>query len=53
EEGCLAEIDDYLDKTDLDGGGAPKIDLIGGTKGALDFGDKDDGSDKRGDALLV
>ncbi|KAH9312347.1 hypothetical protein KI387_027382, partial [Taxus chinensis] len=27
--------------------------LIGGTEGALDFGDEDDGHDKRGDAFLV
>ncbi|KAH9305914.1 hypothetical protein KI387_010318, partial [Taxus chinensis] len=51
EEGCLVEIVYDLDKTDLDRGGALKIDLIGGTKGALVFGDEDDGFDKRGDAF--
>ncbi|KAH9318833.1 hypothetical protein KI387_020602, partial [Taxus chinensis] len=53
EEGCLTETDDDLNKTDLDGGRVPKIDLIGNTKGALVFGDEDDGFDKRGDAFLV
>ncbi|KAH9328052.1 hypothetical protein KI387_000160, partial [Taxus chinensis] len=52
-EGCLIKKDDDLDNTDLDEGGAPKIGLIGGIEGALDFGDEDDGPDKRGDASLV
>ncbi|KAH9326796.1 hypothetical protein KI387_006974, partial [Taxus chinensis] len=52
EEGCLAKTDDDLDKTDFEGRGAPKIDLIGGTKGALVFGDEDDGSDKRDVSLI-
>ncbi|KAH9299895.1 hypothetical protein KI387_044118 [Taxus chinensis] len=52
-EGCLIKTNDNLDHVDLDEGGAPKIGLIRETEGTLDFGDEDDGPDKRGDASLV
>ncbi|KAH9321069.1 hypothetical protein KI387_015708, partial [Taxus chinensis] len=53
KEGCLIEIDDDLDNANLDEGEAPKVCLIGGTTGALSFGDEDDDPYKRDDTFLI
>ncbi|KAH9316873.1 hypothetical protein KI387_018642, partial [Taxus chinensis] len=51
--GCLVETNDDLDDVDLDEGEASKVGIIGGTEGALVFGNEDDDSNKRGDVSLV